>query len=250
VSIYLYGVVGANEAASASLGTGVGDPPRAVSPLAHGVVAALVSQIPEQEISTPNVRSLRRNMKAHADVLNRLVADSVTVLPFRFGVAMPDAQSVVNRLLSPRQSALGAYLQRLEGAVEITFKASYLEDRVLKEVVAEQPQLVASRSGPRSGRQSYQSRIDLGRRVAAAIQNKRQIDAKRLLSDLGRVAREVNVSQPGADTVVLNASFLVPRAELNQFDRILEQLAAKLRGRMQLDCVGPLPPYSFVDLRL
>ena len=50
--------------------------------------------------------------------------------------------------------------------------------------------------------------------------------------------------------MVLNASFLVHRPALPEFDRALAKVQAGVTNRMTLDCVGPLPPYSFVDLRL
>ena len=33
-------------------------------------------------------------------------------------------------------------------------------------------------------------------------------------------------------------------------ERLLEAVARPAAPRLQFDCVGPLPPYSFVDLRL
>jgi hypothetical protein len=52
------------------------------------------------------------------------------------------------------------------------------------------------------------------------------------------------------ELMALNASFLVERAKLPAFDRELEAIHAEAGYRLKLDCVGPLPPYSFVDLRL
>ena len=71
-----------------------------------------------------------------------------------------------------------------------------------------------------------------------------------VLGVLAPAARDVKVSDAGAELVVLSASFLVPRDAMPGFDKALERVNAWGRGRVQLDCVGPLPPYSFVDLRL
>ena len=49
--------------------------------------------------------------------------------------------------------------------------------------------------------------------------------------------------------MALNASFLVDRAKLKKFDRALGRLYDQLSHRLQLDCVGPLPQYPFVDAR-
>jgi len=50
--------------------------------------------------------------------------------------------------------------------------------------------------------------------------------------------------------MVLSASLLVERAKLPTFDRQLATLQAEIGDFIKLDCVGPLPPYSFVDLRV
>ena len=174
-------------------------------------------------------------------MLNR-VLEKTTVLPGRFGVVFPDDQALVEELLRPQYRSLSETLDRLDGAVEVSVKATYLEEQVLKEVVKEQPQL-AGRSG--SG---YAGRIDVGRRVAAAIEAKRDHDAARLLDRLTPLARDVAVGRAASNLMVLNASFLVERGRMRRFDEALEKIDATAGHRLRLGCVGPLPPYSFVDL--
>lgn len=67
---------------------------------------------------------------------------------------------------------------------------------------------------------------------------------------LNPVIRDARIGKPLTDLMVLNASFLVGRAMLPKFDRTLEIATRETRDRMTFDCVGPLPPFSFVDLRL
>ena len=58
------------------------------------------------------------------------------------------------------------------------------------------------------------------------------------------------MGQPTSDLMVLNASFLVEQKALPKFDRVLEKLNTEAGDLIQFDCVGPLPPYSFTELRL
>ena len=90
----------------------------------------------------------------------------------------------------------------------------------------------------------------MGQRIAAAIHANQDRDARWLVQSLTSVVRDVRIGKPLNDLMVLNASFLVDRAMLPQFDRTLEKVDAQVGHRMQLDCVGPLPPYSFAELRL
>ena len=228
-----------------ALGTGVGDPPRPVEALAHESVAALASEVAPGEVGGDNVRVLRRDMKAHSALLNRLIEHDVpSVLPVRFGVVFPTPQLLVERFLKPQHDLLNAHLDRLRGTAEVKLKVTYDEHRVLREVVREQPQLAGRSAG------SYQAKIDLGQRVAGAIRAKQDRDARWLLDALRPVVRDVRAGPAGGDLSVLNASLLVDKAGLSKFDRVVEKLNAEAGPVMRFDCVGPLPPYSFAEIRL
>jgi len=235
-----------------SIGPGVGDPPAPVALVRHRDVAALVSEVDEGQIGeAAGVRGLRRDMAAHADLLNRLLTIT-TVLPVRFGVILPGPDAVVDYVLAPHYQRLRDDLDRLEGAVELSVRATYIEEAVLKEVVREQPRLaqpLQAGRGRRSGL-AYDSRIEAGRRIAAALREKRDRDQQWLVGRLRPFAQEVSVSQPASDLMVLHASFLVRRDRLDRFDRALEEVNAEVADVIGLNCVGPLPPYSFVAVSL
>ena len=136
--------------------------------LRHRDLAALVSAVAAGEVSGQNVRALRRDMKAHSAVLNRVVElGAPSLLPVRYGTVFPNPQSLVQRLLEPQYDLLVKYLDRLRGAVEVSLKASYVEAHVLREVVAEQPQLA------RAGARTYQAKIDVGRRLPRRFERSR-----------------------------------------------------------------------------
>lgn len=246
MGIYVYGVVRwPADRSHFRLPAGVGDPPARADLIRHRSIAAIVSQVAEDG-GMESARNLRRDMKAHVALLNDVVTRE-SVLPFRFGMILATDQLVISQLLEPHHLRFTKLLEQLDGAVELTLRASYIEGRVLREVVAENPRLVASGAG-RS--KSYQARINLGQRVAHAIEEKQQHDANRVLHALKPLLRGVRVGKATNELMLLNASLLVNRNDLPKFDRILAQLQDGQLDRIQFDCVGPLPPYSFVDLEL
>jgi hypothetical protein len=256
-NVYLYGIVRwpVPEALSASDTTGVGEPARPVRAVRARSVAALVSDVSASAMSAAGTRGTRRDMKAHAALLNRL-AGVATILPVRFGVVLPDEATLLSRILEPQYARLDQLLTQLDGTIEVTLKATYVEEQVLRDVMAARPELAAASraagAGPARGAGSLAqaSRIELGRRIAAAIEDHRAQDARWLVAALRPVAPDVRVGRPLSDLMVLNASFLVRRAGLSRFDARLAEVQKEIGRRMTLDCVGPLPPYSFVDLRL
>src|SRR5687767_14772581 len=101
MSTYLYGVVRAPSAPPPPPGKlkartskrgpaplperGVGNPPAPVRLVTHGDLAAVVSDVPDDyHAEAEGLRGMRRDMRAHAAVVNEWIA-SATVLPFRFG---------------------------------------------------------------------------------------------------------------------------------------------------------------------
>jgi hypothetical protein len=142
---------------------------------------------------------------------------------------------------------LKRYLVELEGTVEVALKATYIEDRVLAQVAREQPQLVAHWRGSKA---TYRSKLETGRRIAAAIQALRDQEGQWIVDKLRKTVPASRINKTLSDLMALNASILVDRARMPSFDKELERVHAQVGEYIKLDCVGPLPAYSFVDLRL
>jgi hypothetical protein len=194
---------------------------------------------------------MRRDMLAHSEVLNRLLPRT-TVLPVRFGVTLPDEASVVEDLLEPQHDPLVAQLEKMHGAVEVSLKVTYEEEQVLRAVVREQPHLAAAtgRRGGQAAGSTLSDRIERGREIAAAIQARADRDRTWLLNRLGPRSVDFRELSRGSELTVLDAAFLVREDRLDQFDQTLDAIAGEAGKGVRFNCVGPLPPYSFVDLRL
>ena len=256
MSTYLYGVIrrpGTRSKLSPRvLGHGVGDPEAQVELVTHGQVAALTSSVEADEIGeSAGARALRRDMKAHSDVLAR-VFEHVTVLPARFGLVFPGEKALVSEFLRPRQAQLLGSLDRLDGLVEISIRAELVEQEAIAEIARQSPQMMdrVERSNRKSAGARYHERIEVGRQIALRIQALRDQDARWLVDRLSAAARELRAAESQSDLTVFRGAVLVPRNELDRFDALLEEIAHEAGSRMKLACVGPLPPYSFVDLQV
>jgi hypothetical protein len=239
---YLYGVVWAGDADAAGVGRrGVaGHPLRAVP---AGSLAALVSDAPEDLAAT------REDLTTHAEIL-RDAAQRVTVLPMQFGVVMPGDTAVVDELLDPRRERLAALLEAVRGRVELELKAAYIEDAVLRDVLAHDPEARRLRDHidavPEDA--GYYDRIRLGEIVVAGIQARRPEHADAILSRLEPLAVAVRVGEPVRELDVLNASFLVERDRVGEFDDAVGRLQKELEELVRFRYLGPLPAHGFVDL--
>ncbi|MGH2889235.1 MAG: GvpL/GvpF family gas vesicle protein, partial [Solirubrobacteraceae bacterium] len=223
-------------------GRGIGNAPLRL--VADDGAAALVSELPAGELQLGH-----DDMLVHARVLEAAIATG-TVLPMRFGVVMSGPEEIRQRLLEDHAAEIAMQLEELDGKVEVRIRASYEPDALLREVVREDPEIQALRRSmaSRSEDATYYARIELGERVAAAVQRKREHDAVAILEALSPVALALDEGETDHERIVLNASFLVERAALERFDEVLETVAAGNAGRLRFKYTGPLPPHSFVQL--
>src|SRR3954471_23615209 len=128
---YVYGFMRAAEAPQRLEG-GVGEPPAPVGSIAHGAVAALVTEVPPGAVAPR-----RKNLMAHADVLHKAM-DHGAVLPMRWGMVVAGEDGVRGEL-ARREQELTELLDALQDRIEMTVRALYREDVLLREVVEENP---------------------------------------------------------------------------------------------------------------
>jgi hypothetical protein len=200
----------------------------------HGAVAAVVRTTDDHEV-LPS----RANLLAHTKVLESLAAE-VTVLPMRFGMVVADEQELIDGYLSPQQAALAAALERLRGHVELRLRGRYDEEAVLREVVAADPGLARLR-----GRAGVEARMQLGERVVAGIEARRDRDLDRVVEMLGPHVAGLVAGSVAEPLDAFSLSLLVAEDGMDAFDRALDELGEAVAPALALELVGPVPPFSF-----
>jgi hypothetical protein len=238
---YLYAYVRRGDLPAELGDGGVGSAPGRVECLAEGGVAALVTPLGAERVAPR-----RANLLAHADVLNRAF-ERATVLPLRFGFILPDEAAVRHEIAS-RAAELTRLLDALQDRVEMQVSALYREDRLLGEVLAENPAIAAAQRRIRGlpVAATHFERIRLGERVAGAVDAKRAADGAAVVRELERVSVAVAADEPRHEHTVVNASFLVARDRLEEFDAAVERVSRERAERMHFRLLGPRPPHSFV----
>jgi hypothetical protein len=236
---YVYGLIASDTELPDGL-EGLG-PSGQVKKIAHGKVAAIVSDVPvDRPLGT------REDLLAHEAVVDAVAASS-TVLPMRFPAVVQE-QGVVEELLEPHYDRFVQILDELEGSVQFTLKGRYVEESVLPEVVEGNDEIRTLQEKVRELPEdaSYYDRVRLGELVVGALEEKRETDAQQMLEKLRPLARQTAVSQPEQPDVVINAAFLVERARQQEFEDAVEDVGKTFAGRLRLRLLGPLAPYDFV----
>jgi hypothetical protein len=171
------------------------------------------------------------------------------VLPLRFGTALADEGAVQRDLLVPRREHFRARLDALERKAEMQVKATYLEEPLLRSILAGDPRLAQSAQRVRElpADATHFERIRLGESIAAAIGGRRATDAQELLDLLRPLALAVVVGEPQHERSVFNGAFLVDAEHLKEFDAAVERLSRARADHMQFKLIGPMPAHSFAD---
>jgi hypothetical protein len=215
----------------------------ALATVVHDGVCALVSEVPDEG------RVLRRETAlAHSQIL-QTAFECGPVLPVRFGTVIRDPSALERDLLAPRTAELRSRLDALEAVAEMQLKASYREEPLLRSILASQPDLAdrATRIRGLPPAATHFDRIALGEAISGAVQARRELDSRRLVDGLSSLAMAVTVSEPHSERAVLNASFLVARERLDEFDAAVEELSEQHAREMQFHLIGPMPVYSFSE---
>jgi len=229
--LYLYGITRPRDVPARLAADGI-------SLLTEDGRAAIISELDDE---AGDVEATRRNLLAHADVVEQMHEDAV-VLPARFGHVLDGPDEGLELLALPEIEQL---LERHERTCELTLKGTY-EETVLAEIGAElQPLRRAYRSAP-----SVDAGIALGEAVGEQLAARRARDEAQVLDALRPLIMDFASSQPAGEFAAFNLALLVERDRVAGVEEQLEKLSESLSPPLHFKLIGPLPPYSFVRLAL
>jgi Gas vesicle synthesis protein GvpL/GvpF len=243
---YVYGVVPAANARRWPKAAGVDGASRPVRTIVEGELAALVS-----DIDADRTPGRREDVEIHRRVLSKAIQRSTTI-PMRFGIVMPDDDTVRERLLERHAAELTELVNSLEGRIQMSVKAFYADDALLRDVLGANPDLArqSAELGPPDDPADQAARVRLGELVAQAVDARRAEVESALVDELSALADDVQVDPPSGERGALNAQLLVRRDRRPELDEKVHELGEVLEGDLAFRYVGPLPPYSFSDLSL
>jgi hypothetical protein len=236
---YVYGLIKADTPVPDGL-TGLG-PSGQVSTIAHGRLAAIVSDVP---IDRP--LGVRGDLVAHETVLDTVAAQAA-VVPMRFP-AVVEEHAVVDELLGPNEDHFLALLDDLEGRAQFTLTGRYEQDAVLREVLQGDEEIRALREKVRELPEdaSYYDRVRLGELIVRALEERRETEGAAIVDRLEPFAVATVTNQLAAPEDVVNVAFLVDRERQEEFENAVEDVGKDLAGRVRLRLLGPVAPYDFI----
>jgi len=235
---YVYCIIGTGEARNfGPIGIGGrGDP---VTTIAYRDLSTVVSSVPMSKYVVN-----KEIMLDHEKVIEAVMKDH-TVLPVRFYTVAPNAEEI-RSLLRRRYQEFKKLLRELDNKVELGLKALWKDmDAIFKEIVEENEEnkVVAG-----SGEDVGQDKAAVSRRVKLALEEKKAKEREALLQPLRQACSDFCLNTTYGDDMIMNAAFLVDRGREKEFDSCVEELGVHSADRIVFKYVGPVPPYSFVNI--
>lgn len=237
---YIYGIIATDEAANfGPIGIDGGD--EVVTIGADGL-SAVISRARDELFEAS-----RKHLTAHTQVIEK-VSERFTILPMQFCTVAESTDEVVN-FLEANGRQLKNSLKDIEGRVEVGIKILWKDmKKIYDEIVKENRAIRTLKEKGAAGGQ--QALIRAGELVEAALEEKKAVEGEEYLRPLKKVSKDLREKEPKTEDMVMDASFLVDRDWLKEFDARVEQIASEQEGRINIKYVGPMPPFSFVNLEM
>lgn len=233
--------------------TGVaGSPPKQLTH--HGLIA-VVSTVPEADFAEEPLRAhledldwLTATARAHQQVIDALTVVT-TPLPLRLATVFRD-DSGVRTMMEAREDDFRRVLDRLEGRVEWGVKV-YAEPEPTEAAQPTEPAR-PQEEAPGSGR-DYLRRRRMQTRAREDVWQKAAAFAGRLHQTLSAFAEDSRLHAPqnaalsgASGQNMLNAAYLVPRADSEEFVELVDREKDDAPG-IRVELTGPWAAYSFTD---
>ncbi len=209
-------------------------------------LSAVVSDTTLEEIDPT-----RKNVRAHTMVQDELLK-SYTLLPMGFGL-IANSEDNVLMLLEKNYQGLTDELKRLVGKVEVELKVFWDQEAMIKELQGgreEFTRLKAKINAATSPIEGQRLLSEAGKLVERIALDWKARYADRVYSVLKGLSIDARLNNPLGAKNILNASFLIEKAEESNFQKEVYKLDSQYQGKVNFKYVGPLAPYNFVNLKL
>ncbi len=170
--------------------------------------AAVVSDSPMKEYEARD-----ENIKAHEEVVRKILDKEDTVLPVAFNMVFKDKRTLLVTMNKARKALRKAY-ETVDSKVELGIKAILTKDAIKSKKGGFVKNFESDLLNTLDGKFASLKRLDLF-----------------------------------SDRLALNMAFLVDRAKIEEFSEAIESLHTRYDS-LKIQYSGPWAPYNFVDIRI
>ncbi|HEV2644101.1 MAG TPA: GvpL/GvpF family gas vesicle protein [Candidatus Elarobacter sp.] len=211
----------------------------------HRGLAAVVSDTPIV-IYDPT----RENVLAH-EFVNETVMREFTVIPMSFGTVFR-SENDVGELLRSTYEAFTDVLEKMRDKIEFGVQIRWDRDRVVESIEADNDEIrrLKDEITRNAASSTYFARMQLGRLIEGALEDSASRYVQTVHEELKKASVAIRSNKVIGDRMIMNAAFLVNRADEKAFDDAVKELSRRHEHLLTFKYTGPWPPYNFVNIKL
>lgn len=223
---------------------------RAVKFLYYRDIAAIVSNTPIINFNRLDKKELTKFVTIHQKV-NEEVMKFYDIVPMSFGIIAPNADKVLH-ILEKAYFQFEIALEKIAGKIEFVVQVYWERKKIVNELINTDSEIQKLRQelSFKRGILGMPIKLKLGKALQQKAEEHREIYVRNIQKFLGNLACDWTSNKLIEDEMIANFSFLIKRVHESELDRRMAELGKKYKKELNFKYIGPMPPYSFVNINL
>jgi len=213
-------------------------------------LAAVVSDAPLFQLENLSKDQLQEYIGAHQAV-NEQVMRRHTMIPMKFGNIAENEMEVRN-ILEHAYIQFKTLLHRIKGKVELIVQASINKQDWIMGIASTNDTIIElqHKLSQLTEEQKLLAKIAIGKIIHESVTLQEKVCVADVLRTLRNGGHHFALGRLLHEEMIFNGSFLVDKKDETEFDGKVQELAQRYQDKVKFRYIGPLPPMSFVNLKL
>lgn len=229
--------------------------------ISHKDFTVVASNIHLINFNRLDKKELAEFISIHEQVNNRLIKD-YDVVPMRFGMIAESEEEILN-VLKKTYLQFKMSLAKVASKNEFIVEAFWNEKNIVEKIARENVEIqkLQKKAESRGKILGIASKIKLGKLVFEALELRRKEYRESVSSFLANYfpnftawklfdSAKNEVSNEIGGKMLMNYSFLVEKSREPELAAKLSELQEKYKDELKFKYIGPMAPYSFIDIKL
>jgi curved DNA-binding protein CbpA len=213
-------------------------------------ISVVVSNTPVINFDRLDKKELTRHVATHQRV-NEEVMKDYDIVPMAFGIIAPGVEEV-RRVLEKAYLQFKTALKNITGKAEFAVQIWWNPQKILEELANTNPEIqkLKQEISLKGAILGMPIKLKLGKLIQKEAETRRQTFVNDIHTFLKSLSFDSTSNKLIDNEMIANFSFLIEKTRESELDKKMQELGKKYEGRLKFKYIGPMPPYSFVNINL
>ncbi|MDP1538471.1 MAG: GvpL/GvpF family gas vesicle protein [bacterium] len=213
-------------------------------------ITAVVSNTPVINFDRLDKKELTKHIATHQKVNEELMKD-YDLVPMTFGIIAPSSDEVL-RILEKAYLQFKTALKNTAGKAEFAVQVCWDPKKLLEELISTnlEIQKLKQKVALKGSIFGMPTKLKLGKLIQKEAEIRRQAFINDIHASLRNLSFDSTSNKLIDDEMIANFSFLMEKVKEPELDKKMQELGKKYEGKLRFKYIGPMPPYSFVNINL